>query len=749
MTFAGLLVARSVTGAVPLRDVRGPVRVIVPSLARGGAERIVVEWLAAEARRGRAIELALLHRRIHEYSPPPHVTVLRRGLEPLEQFVDNLGHRWGGTGAPPVATHLVADVLLARLWAAGVRTVPVVHNTREGWRNSPAAWPVTGVPMAIACAETVRGQVAAGGCRVPVIAVRHRPQVGAMATDWMHRETLRARLGIAADAFVIGAVGAMKPQKDYVRAVEILARIRHERDAVLVLVGGVPDDAGLAELDRVAEAAARLGVAASLRLPGFADPVDPWYAAFDVLLNVSRHEGLSMATAEALAAGLPVVATDVGGQRELVHRALTLLPAAAPAEVFSAVLARLPVRASLQADPAPRYPRAWSVALGHRAQTGERLDVLFVTANLSAGGAQRSLVNLATTLVSRRRIAVAVCGESTHREFPERMALAGIECFRPAPSADPFDVAEAIVAQATARGARTVCFWNADARVKLLAARFLPPRTRLVDACPGAYAFAELEAASALGEALAFGPCDYYARLDVLVTKFHDAAAPACRCVAVVPNGVALLPVARRASGQPRFLVSGRIAPSKRLETILEAFRQLVRDLPGASLLVAGQAEPRHAGYLQEILDLARGLPVDFLGAQPGLACLEGPCTAAVVLGTNQGCPNAVLEAMAAGIAVIANASGGTPELVHDGATGWLLPESCTAGELAHAMAQTAADAGRVARYGEAARAHVASHYSLEAMAVRYLSLFDTPEQPQMHSVQDPAPHAFPRLRTA
>lgn len=749
MAQPAILVACPIPDAVPLRDARGPIRVIVPSLARGGAERIVVEWLAAEGRRGRAIELALLHRRGHEYAPPPQAAILHRGSEPLQRFVDRLGERWGGRDSPPVATHLVPDALLARLWAAGVRTVPVIHNTREGWRNSPSAWPETGVPLAIACAEAVRAQVVASGCRVPVIALRHRPGIGAAATEWRQRESLRARLGIAPNVFVVGAVGAMKPQKDYVRAVEVLARLRRERDAVLVLVGGVLDGAGLAELDRVAAAAARLGVAGSLRLPGFADPVDPWYAAFDALLNVSRHEGLSMATAEALAAGLPVVAADVGGQREFDHRALTLLPANALAQAFAGVLAGLPVRAALQADPAPRYPRVWSVALGNRPRTGERLDVLFVTANLSAGGAQRSLVNLATTLASRRRIAVAVCAESTHREFPDRMAMAGIDSFRAAPSADAFDVAEAIVAQATARDARTVCFWNADARVKLLVARFLPPLTRLVDACPGAYAYAEMEAASALGEALAFGPRDYYMRLDVLVTKFPDPAAPPCRCVAVVPNGVALRPVARPASGPPRFLVNGRIAPSKRLETILAAFRAFVSTVPGAALVVAGQAEPRHEAYLRGVLDLSLGLPVDFRGAQPGLGSFDEPFTAAIVLGTNQGCPNAVLEAMAAGIPVIANASGGTAELVHDGATGWLLPEACTVAELAGAMAQAAADAGRAARYGEAARAHVACHHSLEAMAVRYLSLFDAADRPQVHPEQDTAAHAFAQLRTA
>ena len=84
---------------------------------------------------------------------------------------------------------------------------------------------------------------------------------------------------------------------------------------------------------------------------------------------------------------------------------------------------------------------------------------------------------------------------------------------------------------------------------------------------------------------------------------------------------------------------------------------------------------------------------------------------------------------MAAGVAVIANASGGTGELVQGGETGWLLPESCTAAELAAAMAQAAADPARCRRLGLAGRERAASRHSLEDMAVRYLSLFARDER--------------------
>lgn len=719
----GALLAQAAQDGIAAREDGEPIRVLLASLARGGAERIVLEWVVAEARRGRSVELAVLHRRRLEYPVPRGVAAIRRERDTPEAFVDALAARWRDARAP-VAAHLVGDALLARLWSRGLRTVPVLHNVREGWRNDPASWPATHVPLAIACAEAVREQAEAAGCRVPLATVRHRPALGAAATDPRSRRRIRESLGIGPEAFVVGAVGALKPQKDYARAVEVLARLRRDRDAVLVILGGALDAAGLAELDRVAERAAALGVAASLRLPGFADPVDPWYAAFDAVLNVSRHEGLSMATAEALGAGLPVVATDVGGQRELACDRLSLLEAGAPAEAFARALAACPVRETLVPGGAPRHPRAWSVALAWRPREGPALDTLFVTANLNAGGAQRSLVNLATALAGRQRLEVAVCAPSTHAAFPAALRAAGVPCFRPAATPDPFDAAAGILARATAGGARTLCFWNVDARVKLLVARFAPPALALVDASPGAYAYEELEAAGALGQALALPPAAYHARLGTLVTKYRERHPPRAGRVVVIPNGVALrAPVPPPPA--PRFLVSGRIAPSKRLPTILEAFARVVAAHPAAQLHVVGQAEPRHAAHLEAVLAAARELPVRFHGPRPDLSHLDEPFTAAVVLGTHQGSPNAVLEAMAAGLPVIANASGGTAEMVRDGQTGWLLAEDCDADALARAMAQAAADPARARRLGMAGRALAQREHSLEVMALRYLCVFD------------------------
>jgi len=544
----------------------------------------------------------------------------------------------------------------------------------------------------------------------------------ALAFDLGQRQRIRAELGIAPESFLVLAAGAIKPQKDYARAIEVLRHLALRRDAVLVIAGGVLDDAGLAELDHVMDAACAAGVSERLRLPGFVDPIEPYYAAADVLLNVSRYEGLSVAVREALAAGLPVVACDVGGQSEISDAGLTLLPHDAPPQALACVLAQQAVRVNLNASGAPHLPRSWSLTTAwqrpHRADT----DVLFVTANLNTGGAQRSLVSLAAHLPARQRTAIAVCDVCTQAAFAEALAVAGVRTFRPAATAESFALVDALLAWAGGHGVATLCLWNVAPRVKLLLARFAPSALRLIDVSPGHYAFEELEAQAAWSAALNTTPRDYYARLHALVLKYRDVQAPSHARTQVIPNGVALRPARLELPLYPRFLVSGRIAPSKRLELIIEARATLQAWYPQAQLQIVGVAELRHAAYAQSLAALAGRAGVIFRGAKPALELAEG-FTAAVVLGTRQGSPNAVLEAMSAGIPVIANASGGTGEIIVHDYSGWLLPEDCGAAQLAQAMQEAITEAPRNRRLAAAGRALVAEHHGMPAMVQRYAEL--------------------------
>src|SRR5258706_2782025 len=102
-----------------------------------------------------------------------------------------------------------------------------------------------------------------------------------------------------------------------------------------------------------------------------------------------------MAAREALAAGLPVVAMDVGGQAEIEHERLTLVTARATANELGRLLAGYPVRDRLEAAPPVRPPRIWSLPQAWRRRTGPGANTGFVTANLKPGGQHRSPGHLA------------------------------------------------------------------------------------------------------------------------------------------------------------------------------------------------------------------------------------------------------------------------------------------------------------------------------------------------------------------
>jgi glycosyltransferase involved in cell wall biosynthesis len=140
------------------------------------------------------------------------------------------------------------------------------------------------------------------------------------------RRSARAALGLPDDAFVIGTAGRLDPVKNLavlVHAVAALkARYPHAR---AVIVGDGPERAMLEA--KVLE----LGIAGSVTFTGYRTDVRSLMAGFDVYLNTSVYEGVSLTILEAMAMALPVVATPVGGNPEVVidHVTGLLVPACA------------------------------------------------------------------------------------------------------------------------------------------------------------------------------------------------------------------------------------------------------------------------------------------------------------------------------------------------------------------------------------------------------------------------------------
>lgn len=120
------------------------------------------------------------------------------------------------------------------------------------------------------------------------------------------------------DCFVIGAVGKLNPVKApeiFIEAAAIAHRQRPDLRFVFLGEGPLQD-----ELQVRIEA---LGMQDIVLLPGHRQDVPCWLANFDLFTLTSREEGLPNAIMEAMVLGLPVVATDAGGCRELVREGET------------------------------------------------------------------------------------------------------------------------------------------------------------------------------------------------------------------------------------------------------------------------------------------------------------------------------------------------------------------------------------------------------------------------------------------
>jgi glycosyltransferase involved in cell wall biosynthesis len=130
------------------------------------------------------------------------------------------------------------------------------------------------------------------------------------------RERVRAQLGIAQDAWVLGSVGRLAPEKNQELLLDAVAPMLDPRRH-LVLVGDGPERSALE-----AKSAASLR-SDYVHLVGARDDIPDLLAAFDAFALTSHSEGLPLVVLEAMASELPVVATAVGGVPDAIDDELT------------------------------------------------------------------------------------------------------------------------------------------------------------------------------------------------------------------------------------------------------------------------------------------------------------------------------------------------------------------------------------------------------------------------------------------
>jgi glycosyltransferase involved in cell wall biosynthesis len=240
-----------------------------------------------------------------------------------------------------VHTFLLNAVLYGRL-AAILAGVPAIFAAEQNvYREKARKHALLERALArrtsriIACCQTVgdfyQQQVGVAPEKMAVIlnAVRYDQFLPLPGTA-----TSRAALGLDPDALTVGVIGRLTRQKGHdilLRAVESLSS-RHP-DLQVVIAGQGEARSSLEAL------AGELGISRNVHFVGVRRDREHFYGALDVFVLPSRWEGLSLALAEAVGAGVPTVATDVGGNHEVFRSGCAglLVPSEDPEALASAV----------------------------------------------------------------------------------------------------------------------------------------------------------------------------------------------------------------------------------------------------------------------------------------------------------------------------------------------------------------------------------------------------------------------------
>lgn len=176
----------------------------------------------------------------------------------------------------------------------------------------------------------------------------------------------------------------------------------------------------------------------------------------------------------------------------------------------------------------------------------------------------------------------------------------------------------------------------------------------------------------------------------------------------------------------PDELLVGTVAnlkPAKGIDHVLEAAAAIAATLPEARFRVIGEGYQRPE-LEARIAALGLGSRVALVGQVPDARRLYGAFDIAVHASDAEGLPNAVLEAAAAGRAIVATAAGGTGEIVLDGQTGLLVPVGDRVA-LAAGIVRLARDPDLRARLGAAARERAAGVFGMDRFVAETVALYE------------------------
>ncbi len=643
-------------------------------------------------------------------------------------------------------THLWGANLWGRLAArlAGVPTVITTEHNVDTWKR----WYhfaidrvlVGGTTQLVAVSQQVRQfyesrgvgrgrwQVIYNGVDTSAASVRRRS--GAYDT-----------LGIKPGDRVVGLIGRLVPAKAPQVFLDAVAQAAQQVPTLKALIIG---DGPLRQ--DVEAQVRRLGLAERVLLTGTRTDIRELLAGMDAVVFSSEREGLSMAMLEAMAAGVPVVATRVGGTPELIESGVNglLVSPSSPQELAEglAALLRDPER-STAISRAARKRIEERFALSAMVQAHEALyagagarpvRVVHVIDHLGSGGAQRQLVELVRRLPRDRWDPVVISLSTERTGLVEELTQAGI-CVHLVPQHGTVDLA---------------CLWALTRLLGVLRPAIVHTWLFTADTYGriGARLAGVRHTICAIRNTIDDFP-ERYRVVNRWLTRWTDyvtvnaeairanlteAAGVPARKIRTIYNGIDLseFPPAHANGLDPTswpvppsgkiVAMVARLAPQKDHRTFLEATARIAPAVPDAHFVLIGDGAMR-TDIERRIQELRLGGRVHLLGERGDVKRLLAHIAVCVLATHYEGCSNVIMEAMAAGRPVVATDVGGNAELVVHGQTGLLVPDRDVRA-LADAMVALLTDPERAQAMGREGRHRIEQRFSLERMVQETTTLY-------------------------
>jgi len=338
-------------------DAGGPIRVahVITGLGTGGAERMLLKLLT---------HLDPKRFTSHVFSLLPSSGPIAAGIEALRIPVTSLGMGrrnpnpfafWHlGTHFRVYRPHIVQTWMYHADLVGGVSAkltglrLPVVWNIRHG-RLDPVvsrrrtfavvrvcAMASRWLPHTIICCSNDAREThsSIGYADSKLCVIPNGFDTSLLRPDPVARAAVRAELGVSDDTFLIGMVARFDPQKDHRSFVQAAARLHEQRPGVHFVLCGTRVSNDNQELSAWIEAA---GLSSAFHLLGERHDVERIHAALDLGSLSSRSgEGFPNVLGEAMACGVPCVATDVGDTSRIIGDTGRVIPPQAPAVLAEA-----------------------------------------------------------------------------------------------------------------------------------------------------------------------------------------------------------------------------------------------------------------------------------------------------------------------------------------------------------------------------------------------------------------------------